>query len=344
MKLSRLILSGALLVSLVGLAYVAQKIESAGMKMVTAGEKFVSTLTKKQKAKAVFDFDSKERTNWHFIPMQDDKKRSTRKGLPLQDMNEDQRKAALALLEAGTSDSGNKKALTIMSLEAILKDQEKGGAIVRNSNWYFFSIFGTPSKTSKWGWRVEGHHLSLNFVVDNGKITAATPNFFGANPAVVQTGKRKGLRTLAGADGLARKLFKSLNEDQQKIAFQKKLFPEIRQGDADPGVGEPKGLAAGKLTEKQRGILMELLEHYTNRNPADVAAAEMKKIKDADITKIHFAYAGGLEPGQRHTYRVQGPTFVIEFLNEQSDSAGNRANHIHSALRDPKGDFGVEKK
>src|SRR6266436_4813545 len=101
MKLSRVIVSVAVLGGLVGLAYVAQKMESAGMKMVAAGEKFVSTLSKEQKAKALFDFDSKERTNWHFVPLQDAKKRPRRKGLPLQEMTEDQSKAALALLEAG---------------------------------------------------------------------------------------------------------------------------------------------------------------------------------------------------------------------------------------------------
>src|SRR5262249_3707756 len=114
MKLSRIILSAGVLGSLVGLAYVGQKMESAGIKMVAAGEKFVSTLSKEQKAKAVFDFDSKERMNFHFVPMQNAKKRPTRKGLPLQDMTEDQRKGALALLEAGTSKSGKEKALTIM--------------------------------------------------------------------------------------------------------------------------------------------------------------------------------------------------------------------------------------
>jgi len=344
MKLSRIVLTGTLMACLVGLAYVAQKTESAGMKMVAAGEKFLDSLTKEQKAKTVFDFNSKERTNWHFIPMQDAKKRPTRKGLPLQEMTAEQRKAALALVEAGTSESGNKKAQTIMSLEAILRDLEKGGAMVRNPEWYFFTLFGTPSKTGKWGWRVEGHHLSLNFVVDNGKVKAATPNFFGANPALVKTGKRKGLRTLPGAEDLARDLFKSLDEDQKAIAFQKKQFPEIKQGDADPGVGEPKGIPAGKMTEKQRGILVKLLQSYTNRLPAEVGNEEMKQVKDAGIDKIHFAYAGGLEEGKPHTYRVQGPTFVVEFLNEQPDSAGNAANHIHSVWRHLKGDFGVDEK
>ena len=92
-------------------------------------------------------------------------------------MSADQKKAALALVRSGTSEQGNVAAVTIMSLEAILRDQEKGGAMVRNPEWYFFTIFGTPSKTGQWGWRVEGHHLSLNFTVDKSKVLAATPAF-----------------------------------------------------------------------------------------------------------------------------------------------------------------------
>src|SRR5262249_13591598 len=156
---------------------------------------------------ALFKFDDPERTNWHYIPLQDRDKRPTRKGLPLQDMNDEHKQAALSLLRAGTSDSGYQKATTIMSLEAILRDLEKGGVMVRRPEWYFFSIFGEPAKESKWGWRVEGHHLSLNFVVDHGKVTAATPAFFGANPATVKDGDRKGLRTLPEAEDLALELF-----------------------------------------------------------------------------------------------------------------------------------------
>src|SRR5439155_16959114 len=136
------------------------------------------------------------------------------KGLPLEEMTAEQRKSALAILKAGTSDRGDTKATTIISLEAILADLEKGGAMVRKPEWYFFTIFGTPSKSGKWGWRVEGHHLALNFVIDKGKVIASTPALFGANPATVKAGDRKGLRTLAEAEDLARALFKSLNDDQ----------------------------------------------------------------------------------------------------------------------------------
>src|SRR5436853_1177780 len=119
-------------------------------------------------------------------------------------MADAQKKAALAWVAAGTSASGKSKATTIMSLEALLRDLEKGGAMVRNPEWYFFAVFGKPSKTGKWGWRVEGHHLSLNFVVDKGAVVAATPSFFGANPATVKGGDKKGQRTIAECEDLAK--------------------------------------------------------------------------------------------------------------------------------------------
>lgn len=344
MRPSRVLLALVVAASFVGLAYVGQQAEPPGLKMVRACEKFIASLGREQKARAVFPFDSKERTNWHFVPMQDEQQRPTRMGLPLENMNADQRKAALALVESGTSASGNQKALTIMSLEAILRELEKGGRMVRNPRWYFFSVFGTPSKTSKWGWRVEGHHLSLNFVVNRGRVSASTPAFFGANPATVKSGPRKGLRTLPGAEDLARELFQSLTENQRKVAYQEKQFPEITQGTPDAGVGAPRGLAAEKMHEKQCAVLLKLLKSYTNRMPSEVAETQMSRLKAAGVGKIYFAYAGSLEPGKPHTYRVQGPTFVIEFLNVQSDSAGNPANHIHSVWRNLEGDFGVAAK
>jgi hypothetical protein len=191
MKLSRMILVVLVVGVLVGVAYVEQATAPAGTKMATAAEKFVDSLGADQKSKATFTFDDKERTNWYFTPRQDKDRKSTRKGLPLEDMNKDQRAAALALLKAGTSEGGYEKATTIMALESILADLEKNGTNVRNSDWYFFTVFGTPSKTGKWGWRVEGHHLSLNFTIDKGKVVSSTPAFFGSNYSARSTTIRR---------------------------------------------------------------------------------------------------------------------------------------------------------
>jgi hypothetical protein len=340
MKLLRVLLTLGILGALVGVAYVGQSAEPAGAKMVGAAEKFVGTLGADQKAKAVLAFDDKERFNWHFTPYQDNTRKPRHKGLPVEEMDEKQKDAALALLKAGTSGAGYEKATTIMSLEAILADLEKDRGPGRKPGWYFFTVFGTPSKTGPWGWRVEGHHLSLNFTLDGGKVVSTTPAFFGANPATFLGGDRKGQKVLPGAVEQARELLASLDDDQKKAALQKEHFPEIQEATKAPTVGGPKGLAAAKMSEKQRDLLLKLIQDYAGRMPPDVAEREMAQVKEAGLDKVHFAFTGGVGAGQPHTYRVHGPTFVIEFLNVQADSAKNPANHIHSAWRSLKGDFG----
>jgi hypothetical protein len=340
MKLSRLLLALAVVGCLVGVAYVGQAPEPAGAHMAAAAQKFLDSLQPDQKAACTFAFDDKERTNWAFVPLEKDKQ-PTRKGLRLEKMTDEQKAAALDLLRAGTSPSGYTKATTIMSLENILKELEAGKGPVRNPGWYFFTVFGTPSKMGKWGWRVEGHHLSLNFTLDGGKLVSATPAFFGANPATVMDGPRKGLQTLPEAEGLARELFLALDQDQRAAALQRDQFKEPLAQKAAPVVGEPKGVPGAKMNEKQRGLLERLIEAYTKRMPPDIGEAEWKEAQDAGLDKVYFAWTGGSEPGEPHTYRVQGPTFLIEFLNVQKDSGGNPANHIHSCWRSTHGDFGI---
>jgi hypothetical protein len=342
MNMQRLLLVLLVVAAVVGAAYVGQETEPVGAKMTTAAEKFLAMLSPDQKKEAMFGFEDKERTNWNFVPLQDKDKKPTRKGLRLEQMSAEQKQAALALVKAGTSDSGYTKATTIMSLESILNELEKGRALIRNPEWYFFSVFGTPSKTGKWGWRVEGHHLALNFTLDSGKVVSSTPAFFGANPAKVQDGPRKGLRTLAEAEDLAQELFGSLDESQRKVARREKQFAEIEQGKAKPNVGAPVGLAAEKMTPAQRETLNKLLAAYATRLPPEIASSELAAVKAAGIDKVHFAFVRDEDkPGKPYTYRVQGPTFVIEFLNVQADSASNPANHIHSCWRNIQGDFGT---
>lgn len=345
MRAFKLALALVALFSVAGLAYVAQQADGSGSSMVSAAQGFVGTLSADQKKQGVFGFDDDERFNWHFIPLQDAKTRKyTRKGVPIEEMSAEQKKAALALLKSGTSEAGNLAATTIMSLEAILNQQEgPKSAMVRNPDWYFFTVFGTPSKTGKWGWRVEGHHLAINFTLDGTQVVSSTPCFFGANPAEVKTGKDKGKRILPQSEDYARELFKSLDEGQKKVAHQAKPFgePAARKKTAD-NVGAPVGIAASKLTKDQKDTLLKLIKSYTERMPADVAGIEMKQVREGGLDKVHFAFTGSAEgPGKGFTYRVHGPTFVIEFLNVQGDSGGNPANHIHSCWRRLKGDFGL---
>ncbi len=340
-QLRRIALSLATLGILAGVGLLAQERQPAGAKMATAADAFLGTLNPEQKAAATFAFDSPERVHWHFVPRQDKNKKSIRKGLPLENMSAEQKTAALAVLRAALSPGGFESATTIMSFENILKELEGDGPNVRNPGWYFFSIFGEPSRAGKWGFRVEGHHLSVNFTLDGGKIISTTPSVFGSNPAIVMAGPRKGEKPIYQVDQLAKDLITSLNEEQKKIAFQEKEFPEIEALTKGPKTEKPVGLTMKQLEPAQKELFVKLVRSYADRMPDDVAARNMASVTGAPPEQVYFGYAGKFEKGEPHTYRIQGPTFLIEFLNIQADSAKNPANHIHSGWRTLSGDFGL---
>jgi hypothetical protein len=306
--------------------------EQTASRMAVAADRFLASLSKEQAAKATFQFDDAERLNWHFIPR-------PRKGLPMKELSPEQRSLAFGLISSGLTGSGFLKATTIMSLEQILKELEKpGGAMVRDSELYYLTIFGSPMNGGKWGWRVEGHHLSLNFALENGKIVAATPVFFGANPAEVRQGPRQGLRTLADREDRALRLLQALDENQRKSVFFSSEAPrDIRaantpQPPTDPAVG----VAYGDLNGDQRTMFRALIESYSEDMPDEVAKAWLDEIHRAGTEAVRFTWAGPADRSQPHAYRVQGPTFLIEFNNTQ-----NGANHIHSVWRNMLGDFGI---
>jgi Protein of unknown function (DUF3500) len=325
-------------------ALVGQDRPAAGDQMVTAAEQFIDSLSPELRKKATFEFDDPHRTAWYFTPQQDRDRNPTRKGVRFEELDDKQKEKALALLRAGTSTKGYEQATTIMSLEAILRDVEKKVAMVRNPNWYFVSVFGKPAKTGKWGWRIEGHHLSVNFTIDRGNVESPTPFLFGANPATVKGGDRAGLRAIPEVEDRVKELIQSLDGEQKKLAHRDKHFPEIAENTSAAKIGDPVGIPGAKLNDKQRDLLTKLLEAYAGRMPGDVAAAEMKAVKDAGIEKVHFAYSGEPEAGKAYTYQVQGPTFVVQFLNVQADGSGNPANHIHSVWRRLPSDFGLKGK
>src|SRR5579864_2128969 len=185
--------------------------------MADAAKAFLASLEPEQRARATFQFQDEERFDWHYIPKE-------RKGLPLKDMTSAQKHLAHALLSAGLSQRGYIKAVSIMSLDEVLRIMEQGKGPVRDPENYAFSVFGEPSETGTWGYRVEGHHISQNFTIANGKVQGA-PSFFGANPAEVREGPRKGLRVLAHEDDFARTFVQSLTADQKKSAIVSKDAP-----------------------------------------------------------------------------------------------------------------------
>jgi len=316
--------------------------DGSGARMQKAADDFLGTLSAEQKAKAMFDYGSPERTNWHYIPLESkETKKSTRKGVPLEDLNADQKKAALELLKSGTSPEGFKLAQAIMERELFIGQLEENKSWTRKPGWYFISVYGTPSDKGTWGWRWEGHHLVLNYSIINGKVMAQTPFFFGANPATVVDGPKKGERLLPGCEETARDLFLKLDEKQQAIAMQKEHFPDVEGTKATAPTKEPIGVSAKDFTPVQRELLIKLIDSYLERIPADVAEAERTAIRNAGIEKLHFAYTGEAKSARPHTYRVQGPSLFIHYMCDQSDPVMNPGNHIHSVYRSLTTDFGL---
>ncbi|MBC7855947.1 MAG: DUF3500 domain-containing protein [Pirellulaceae bacterium] len=321
----------------------------AGEGMTAQAEKFLATLTADQKKIAVLPFDSDARLGWHFIPFPDTDGKPGRKGLQVRNMDENQRKAATALLQSALSEVGYTKATKIMAMEALLKELEKSktGTPLRDTDRYYFTVFNAPSPGGKWGLSVEGHHLSLNFVIDKGHVTSSTPTAFAANPATVMKeiipAIPKGTRILKGEEQLAFDLLASLTPEQKKVVIvADKPMEEVRNaGKPQPATDGPEGIAAATLTSEQTKTLRSLISEYAASMPADVAEERLAAIDKSGFEKVHFVWMGAEKPGIGHSYRVQGPTFQIEFVNRQPDAAGNEANHIHCLWRDVRGDFGI---
>ncbi len=302
-----------------------------GDEMTTAAHQFIAALSDTQRSQATFAFDADERENWHFIP-------KDRKGLPLKEMTSAQRHLAYGLLSTGLSQRGYVKAVTIMSLEQILQEMEgPTRRFPRDPELYYVSIFGDPSTTGTWGWRVEGHHLSVNFTLNHGEVVGATPSFLGTNPGEVRSGPRAGVRVLAAEEDLGRELVTSLNDEQRNLAVTDPKAPDdvltlaARKVEPLPTIGLP----LGRLDAKQKELAVRLLREYLGRLRGELADADFARIEKAGIDSIHFVWAGGLKRGERHYYRLQGATFLFEYDNTQND-----ANHIHAVWREFQGDFG----
>ena len=317
--------------------------QRTGAEMSKHATAFLASLTPEQREKAGDPLDSTDRTRWNFIP----NNMFPRQGLPIKEMTEPQRKLAHELLKSGLSQRGYTTTTRIMDdLEAILRDTEAAARAanptakpgnVRDPELYFFTVFGTPGQKGTWGWRVEGHHVSLHFTVANGNAVVAAPTFWGTNPAEVREGVHKGLRVLDKEQDAGRALMMALDEGQRKTATYAEVAPNdiLTATEVTVTPLNPPGIAAGTMTPKQRELLMQLIDVYTAQMTADIAAERQAEIKKAGVDKITFAWAGPVQPGERHYYRVQGPTFVIEFDNTQ-----NNGNHIHSVFRDFDSDFG----
>lgn len=306
-------------------------IQSKAQDLTSAANTFLNLLNAEQKINVQYSLNDKERFNWNFVPTQ-------RNGACFRTFTPQQRTAALALLKVSLSEQGYKKANSIMELENILREIEERGSsdTYRDPLNYYITIFGTPSKEKPWGWRMEGHHLAINFSSVNNEIGSSTPTFWGSNPGTVPRGEEKGKEILKLETDLGFELCNSFTDEQKKkVILSERAYPEIIMGNKlKAQLIEPLGLGYKEMNDSQQKLLVRLLEVYIRNYQLGFSNKLMDKIKKVGLENLSFAWAGGLIPGTGNYYRLQGPSLLIEYDNTQ-----NNANHVHTAVRDLTNDF-----
>lgn len=296
--------------------------------MKAAAEALMKGINEEQKKALLTPMADEQRENFRYTPRD-------RSGLFYKTLDAKQREAVFALLKTAMSEKGLLKSKQVMMLEGVLAKMENRPEF-RDPEKYWVAIFGTPGDAKGWGWKFEGHHLSLNFTIVGDQV-ALTPSFMGSNPGEVRQGEHKGLRVLAEEEDVARELTQLLiKRGAPEVLFSEKPPAEIltkEKSKADPL--KPVGLSAAKFNEAEQAMLVKLLEVYLKRYRPELAATEMKAIRETGIGKLHFGWAGSLKQGEAWYYRVQGKTFLMEAANSQ-----NEANHVHAVWRKFDGDFG----
>jgi hypothetical protein len=302
--------------------------------MAEAAAAFLALLDRDQRAVAAKSFDDDDaRRDWHYVPR-------ARPGLSFRDMAAEQQKAAYELLATGLARSAFAATTTIIGLEDVL-DEIEGRTRHRHRADYSTTVFGDPEADTQWGWRFEGHHVSVNVTVVDGEV-ASTPLFLGANPAEVlspTSANHAVTRPLAAEEDLALELFHRLDGDQRDEALLGDEAPDDILTKAAPRLDElpvVAGLRLAKLSGSTESLAESLVRLYLDRLPPPIAEKRWACLRPV-FGDVRFAFAGEPTHGRPHYYRITGPALFVEYDNTQDG-----ANHIHSVLRDPEGDFGED--
>lgn len=294
--------------------------ESEVSGMVKAASDFLQSLSEKERSKALTQFDDSERKKWDFWP-------SRYEGIPINDISKESQKLAKQLIASGLSSQGLTKLEVIHALEKFNPYR---------SPHYSILIFGEPNNIEPWGWRFQGHHTSLNFTITNGEVVANTPSFLGTQP-LSHPSVAKGEKPLKLEQELAWQLYSSLSTDQKTktdVSRPPQYYLPERSERFDPYPG--KTLLYQDMNEKQQNLLIELMGSYIHNMRKEIAQARLNEIEKAGLSTIGFAFNGEPKLGANHYYRIQGPSFIMEY------DCRDNGNHIHAVWRDFDGDFGED--
>jgi Protein of unknown function (DUF3500) len=291
---------------------------------------FLETLSQAQRRQAMWPFEDGERFNWHYVPRQ-------RAGVPIEQMSAASKSALHDLLRYALSETGYHKAVDVMSLEEPLGLIENHQRHYRHPENYSVTVFGIPGRLP-WGWRIEGHHLSLNFTAVTEELFGVTPAFWGANPARVPEGyPMAGQRTLGRETDLSYELVRSLGEAERARAIiaSTSLGNIITEPGREDALRERQGLPLAAMDDGLRNLALQLVETYAGNLCGELAEAELARVREAGVDRMHFAWGGPLDNGHPNYWRLHGPITLIEYDNTQND-----ANHIHSVWHDLTRNFG----
>lgn len=302
--------------------------------MRSAATELLAATPAAEQAQLAFNFDDSLRSDWHYIPRR-------RAGLAFKDMSEPQRRAARALLQAPLSARGLAQVDEVMALEAVLRVLEAGSSLRVPQN-YAVAVYGKPAGDGAWGWRIEGHHLSLHFTVDGDGVVSTLPQFMGANPAKVaaavpvgRDGPKPGSRALGAEEDAARALLASLSPAQrtQAVISPRPYGDIVSRNAARASALDKAGIGYAALNADQRVALLGLAGQFAASLKPALAEARLQRVRAGAVEALQFAWVGALDPGQGHYFRIQGSNFLIEY-----DNSGG--NHVHSVWRDFDGDWG----
>jgi hypothetical protein len=298
--------------------------------MARAAVAWLSLLEARQRREAQFEWAHRGRESWHYVPR-------SRPGVALRAMNAPQAAGAWDVLGSLLSGRGMEQVRGQLTIEGILGELT-GSRGFRDPGNYALVIFGDPAGPAAWAWRFEGHHLSINVLVAPGHGVAATPVFFGANPASVPTGHaHAGFRLLGAEEDAAFSLVRSLEGDAraQAVIAGRSLGDIVAGPGRELSLQRAEGVALASLTEAQRAGIARILELYTGTMRPEIATAALAKVREAGLDAVRFAWAGSPARGQPHYFRIHGPAALIEYDNTQDG-----ANHVHSVWIDPVSLFG----
>jgi len=305
---------------------------TAASQMKESCNSFLESLSLDQREKATYPYEELERIYWFYPP-------GNRHGLPLRDMDPRQRELAYAIMASGLTERSYQQAKQIIDLETVLGPLEKEEGVVtfvRDPELYYFTVFGNPGGEEPWGWRVEGHHVSLHFSIWGDRVISMTPFFFGSNPAEIRKGPKSGLRILGDREDLAFGLMGSLDSGQRSraIIYDEAPWDILTYNSSRVSLPAEEGLPASRMNGTQREMLLTLVTEYVSQVRTDLAEQKLATLEKEGIDGLHLAWGGPVEMGKAHYYRIHGGDFVVEFDNRQND-----ANHIHSVWRDVVNDF-----